>query len=202
MPGPMQPKRSEHADLHVHAMDNLRFIRATMEGAARFTAVSGWGQIVVGMTALAAAWVASLQPTAESWFFVWALEAGIGFIVTAVAIIIKARRTGNSLLSRPARKFALGFLPALYVGGILTVLLYRSGSLELVPGVWLLLYGAAVVAAGVFSVPLVPVMGLSFLALGTVALFSPLTWGNALLAAGFGVLHLVFGVLIVRRHGG
>ena len=52
-------------------MDNLRFIRETMEGAARFTAVSGTGEIAVGMTALVAAYLASRQENQVAWLGVW-----------------------------------------------------------------------------------------------------------------------------------
>ena len=66
----------------------------------------------------------------------------------------------------------------------------------------LLLYGTALVAGGALSVRIVPVMGLAFMALGIAALGAPAAWGNAFMAAGFGGLHIVFGLVIARRYGG
>jgi hypothetical protein len=106
------------------------------------------------------------------------------------------------LRSGPAKKFALGLLPALLAGALLSAALYRSGSYELLPAVWLLLYGSAVSAAGTFSVRPVPAMGVCFLALGALASLAPSSWGNTLLILGFGGLHLAFGWVIGRRYGG
>jgi hypothetical protein len=87
-------------------------------------------------------------------------------------------------------------------GALLTLVMNEHQLVALLPGVWMLLYGVGVVAAGTFSVRIVPVMGLAFMVVGSVALVGPATWGTAFMAAGFGGLHLFFGTLIARRHGG
>jgi hypothetical protein len=107
-----------------------------------------------------------------------------------------------SLLSGPGRKFALSLSPPLVAGALLTAVLYRAQVVELIPGMWLLLYGVGIVTGGAFSVKIVPVMGLGFMLVGAAALFCPAAWGNSLMAAGFGGLHLIFGIIIARRHGG
>jgi hypothetical protein len=183
------------------ALDNLRYIRATMERAGSFTAVPGWGQVAVGITALAAAVVAARQQSTLNWLVVWLAEAILALAIGGWTMVRKARAVNDSLLSGPGRRFGLSFLPPLLVGGLLTVALHFGGARHLLPAVWLLLYGTGVVTGGAFSVRVVPVMGLGFLLLGTVALFTP-TLGNWLLAAGFGGLHIVFGFWIARRYGG
>src|SRR5215207_3896566 len=176
--------------LHSRAMDNLRFIRETMEQAAAFTAVSGWGTVAAGGVALVAAYVASVQPTVERWLGVWLTTAATALVVSGTATTRKAARAQMPLLSGPGRKFVLGFSPPMLVGALLTLVLFRAGLVEVLPGLWLLLYGTAVVAAGAFSARIVPVMGLTFMTLGAVALFVPPAWHEGLLAAGFGGLHV------------
>jgi hypothetical protein len=183
-------------------MDNLRFIRETMERASSFTAVSGWGQVAIGVTAAGAALVASQQATTQAWLVVWIVEAVLSLLISVAAMTRKAHAAGAPLLSGPGRKVAFSLSPSLVVGALLTVALYRAGLTGAIPAVWLLLYGTGVVTGGMFSVGIVPVMGLCFMFLGAVALFCSPAWGNYFMAAGFGGLHIIFGVIITRRHGG
>ena len=188
--------------LHARAMDNLRYIRETMERAGSFTAVSGWGQVVTGVAALGAAWIAHRQATPQDWLATWAVAAVVSAGVGVLTTLMKSRAARMPMLSGPGRKFMLNLVPPLAAGGILTLVLFQAGLTGLLPGMWLLLFGVGIVAGGAFSVPAVPVMGLGFMALGSVALFSPTGWGDAYMAAGFGGLHIVFGTLIARRYGG
>jgi hypothetical protein len=187
--------------LPVGAADDLRFIRETMARSSSFTAVPGWGQIAMGATALATAWIASRQTSSLAWFHTWIGEALVAAAIALVAVQMKAQRTAVPLTSGPGRKFAFSFLPPVAVGALLTPMLFRAGLAHSLPGTWLLLYGAGVVTGGAFSVPIVPVMGASFMLTGVVALLAP-AWGNVCMAAGFGGLHILFGILIARRHGG
>jgi hypothetical protein len=197
--------RSRHprpVPMHTHAIDDLRFIRETMESAASFTAVPGWGGVLMGVTALAAALLASLRPGTAWWVLTWGVEAFIALAAGALAMFLKARKAGTSILSSPGRKFVLGLSPPMLAAAVLTVVIFRAGLSGLLPGVWLLLYGAGVVTGGAFSVKVVPVMGLCFMLAGAMALFSPAAWGNWLMAAGFGGIHIIFGIIIARRYGG
>ncbi|HET9453230.1 MAG TPA: hypothetical protein VFO66_03005 [Gemmatimonadaceae bacterium] len=189
-------------EMHVRAMDNLRFIRETMERAGSFTAISGWGEVAIGIIALVAAAVASFQTAPRAWIAVWLADALLSLVIAASTIGAKASALKIPLHSEPARKFVFSFSPPMIAGGILTAVLVVNQQTTLLPGVWLILYGAGVVTAGTYSVRIVPVMGAAFMAVGTIALVAPAAWGNALMAAGFGGLHIVFGALIARRHGG
>jgi hypothetical protein len=173
-----------------------------MESAAEFTAVPGWGGVTMGATALAAAWLAARQNTPRAWLAVWLAEAFVAVAIAAPAAATKARRANSSLFSGPGRKFVLSFAPPIFVGGLLTFALFQLGAMAALPGVWLLLYGTAIVTGGAFSVRAVPIMGLCVMGLGGAALFAPASWGNSFMAAGFGLVHIAFGLWIALRYGG
>ncbi len=194
--------RPEPVEIHAHAMDNLRYIRRTIERAGSFTAVPGLGGVLMGSTALVAAWIAGPGASSGFWLSVWLVEAALALSIGIVGAAVKSRRARLPLLSGPGRKFVAGFAPAMIAGGVLSSVLFRAGMGDLLPGTWLLLYGAGVVAGGWASVRIVPLMGACFMAVGAAALlFSP-SPGDILLAAGFGGLHIVFGTIIAVKYGG
>jgi hypothetical protein len=192
---------SEPVPIDRRAADNLRFIRDTMERAGSFTAVPGWGGVVIGVTALVTG-MFSVGLGERRQFFFWLAEAVLALAIAVAAVKLKSKRLDLSLQSRAARRALLSFMPPLLAGAVLTAVLYRLDVLHVLPGLWLLLYGASVVTGGAFSVRIVPVMGLCFMFLGALCLAAPPGWGNWFLMAGFGVLHVAFGIGIARRHGG
>lgn len=173
-----------------------------MENAAEFTAVPGWGGVAMGVTALGAAVLAARQSTPRGWLAVWLVEVFVAVTIAAATAATKAKRANSSLFTGPGRKFVLSFAPPIFVGGLLTFALFQLGAIAALPGVWLLLYGAAIVTGGAFSVRAVPILGVCMMMLGTGALFSPGPWGNYFMAAGFGVVHIAFGVWIALKYGG
>jgi hypothetical protein len=199
---PLRSSPPEPIPIDARAADHLRYIRETMERAGEFTAVPGWGGVAMGITAIAAAFAASWQTSSRAWLTVWLVEAFIAVAIAAPAAATKAHRANSALFSGPGRKFLLSFAPPIIVGGLLTVELFRRGAISDLPGIWLLLYGTAIVTGGAFSARVVPLMGLCLMGIGSVALFAPAGWGDAFMAAGFGVLQIGFGLWIVRHHGG
>lgn len=198
----MQPNQSRPPSaLHEHAQDNLRFIRAAMERSTAFTGVSGLGYGLAGASALFATYIAAQQETEASWLSVWMLELCIGAIVAFVLTARKAARQGSSLLSTSGRKLLVAFLPTMVAGGVITLAFFLNDLVALLPGIWLSLYGAAVMTAGAWSVRIIPVMGAAFLCLGAFTLLAPVN-ADLMLAAGFGGLHIVFGIIIGRQYGG
>jgi hypothetical protein len=202
MASPQPIARPGAEPLHARAMDDLSFIRRTMERATAFTAVPGWGGVAMGVTGSIAAVVAARTGTAIGWVACWLTAAFVALLIGGWAMAVKARRAGTPVFSWSGRQFVLSFLPPLAVGALLTIVLVRNGLMQALPGTWLLLYGSGVITGGAFSVRAVPVMGVCFMLLGGVALFGPAPWGNLLMGAGFGGLHLLFGLLIARRYGG
>ena len=198
----MATPRPEPVQLQAHAMDNLRYIRETIERAGSFTAVPGIGGMLMGSTALAAAWLADRQTGSVTWLAVWIAECLLALTIGVIGAAIKSRRVNMALLSGPGRKFIAGSAPAMLAAAFLTIVLFRQGFGALLPGVWLLLYGAGVVSGGGASVKIVPLMGACFMVFGAAALLLPQGFGDIFLAAGFGGLHILFGTIIAVKYGG
>lgn len=195
-------EQNEPVNLSDRAIDNLRFIRETMERSTHFTAVPGYGGILMGVTAVAAAYIANQQVYLVNALRVWLAEAALAFLIGLLAMWQKTKISGGSLFSAPARKFAFGFAPPLIAGVIIVLGLWSYGHYHVMAPVCIVCYGVAVICGGSFSVPVVPVMGWCFLALGAVAFAMPSNYGDLMMAASFGVLHIIFGAVIARRYGG
>lgn len=198
----IRKEKNEPVNIGDRALDNLQFIRETMERSAVFTSVPGYGGIFMGATAIAAAVIANSQPLIRDWLMVWLIEAflaaGIGFF----AMWQKSKITKTSLFSVPARKFALNFLPPILCAIFITLGLWRFGHFEVMIPIWILLYGAAIVCGGANSVKIVPVAGWFFIALGAIAFFLPAGFGNVFMGLSFGILHIVFGAIVAWKYGG
>ncbi len=193
---------NEPINIGDRAIDNLQFIRETMERSTVFTSVPGYGGILMGATAVAAAYIASSQISVRDWLIVWLTEAVLAFFIGLLAMWQKTKLSKTSILSTPAKKLVLNSLPPMLCGVFITLGLWRLGHFEAMIPVWILCYGAAVVCGGSFSVKPVPLMGWCFMALGAAAFFLPANYGNWMMAASFGVLHIAFGFIIGRKFGG
>jgi len=200
-PALTRPGREPPA-LHSRAIADLRFIRETMASVGSYTAFSGWGLIIVGFGALISGALASHRAIIAERIAIWLLDAGFSIVLGAGASILKAKAAGQPLFAGPIRKFSLSFAPAILAGAVFTWSMMRSPAVASLPGLWLLLYGAGLAAAGTLSVWVIPTMGACFFVLGVIALLMPIEWGNALLTAGFGGIHIAFGAVIARRYGG
>jgi len=192
----------EPAPIHEHAISNLRYIREAMERAGSFTSITGWGGVMVGLTAVVATVIAHRVPTEHAWMWVWLIEAAIAGTIAGVTMAIKARRANVSFTGAPARRFFVSYFAPVIAGAALTIVLWRIGAYSALPAAWLLLYGASFVSSGAYSIRVVPFMGVSFMLLGLVACFVPFTIGNVLMGVGFGGVHIIFGLLIARNYGG
>jgi len=190
--------------LRDHAVDNLRYIRETMERASAFTSIPGWGGFLIGITALATTAIAEPMTAwnPRGWLMTWLAEAVIAAVIGGVTMRRKGLRAETPFMSGAARRFFISYFAPLIAGAVMTLALIRGGTLEPLPSVWLLLYGAAFVSSGAFSIRVIPVMGFCFMIFGAAAAFVPLAVGNLLLGAAFGGLHIIFGLKIARNYGG
>ncbi len=192
---------SAHAQLEPLA--ELKFIRQTMEQSASFSAISGWGLVAVGASALAAAAVAARFGDGPTpWLRIWIAEAILAAAIAGATSYRKAMRNGSPLSSGPARKVALGILPAVVCGAALTPLLYHAGLVQQIPAMWMLLYGAGMISGGMASTAPLPLMGAFFMAAGLAALGTGFASMNAAMAATFGGIHAAFGLIMIRRNDG
>ena len=198
----LETDEREPVNIGERAFDNLQFIRETMEGSTVFTTVPGYGGMLMGATAIAAAFVAASQVKIKDWLIVWLCEAVLAFFIGLVTMWQKTKIAETSLLSAPAKKMIFSSLPPMLCGVFITLGLWRAGHFEVMIPVWILCYGAAVVCGGAFSVKAVPLMGWCFIALGAAAFGLPNSLGNLMMAASFGVLHIIFGIVIARKFGG
>jgi hypothetical protein len=204
----MNPDRPEHDEfpppipLPLRAADDLRYIREAIERAAEFTSISGYGLVAVGLTALVTAAIAPRNLASDRWVIVWLGEALLAIAISIWTSVLKSQRLEVPLFGATGRRFMLAFATPAAAGAVITAALLLARTNTLLPGTWLLLYGAAVAGGGSYSVGSVPAMGAAFMALGTLAMFAPAAWANVILGAGFGLLHVVFGAWIARRHGG
>ncbi|HEV8612855.1 MAG TPA: hypothetical protein VGQ73_05040 [Gemmatimonadales bacterium] len=199
-----RPTRSspDPTPLHHRALEDLSFIRDTIARAGTVTSVPGWGGVGMGATALLASWIASRQASGAEWIAVWMAEAVLALGLGGAAMVRKADAAKTPLFNRAGKLFVRAFVPPILAGAVLTAVFYRSGLVQLLPGLWLLLYGTAVTTAGAHSARIVPLMGMSFMALGVAAFLAPAGWGNPLMALGFGGLQIGFGLIIARKYGG
>jgi uncharacterized membrane protein HdeD (DUF308 family) len=198
---PASPLKSPVA-LADRATESLDFIRSTMERSAAFTALPGRGGMAMGVIGIAAGLLSWNQPAPRTWLLIWVAAAALAATIGFVAMWRKARNAGMPLWSAAGRRFAQAIIPALAAGAALTMAAAVEGREAHLPGTWLLLYGAAVIAAASASVRVLTAFGGALMTLGIAALALPLQWGTLCLAVGFGGLHIVFGFIVARRYGG
>jgi hypothetical protein len=187
------------------ALGTLSYIRASIDAAGSL-AVPGAAGILMGTLGLIATVFASLNGLRAHWLEIWLCTAVIASLLGGALMARQAARRAGTLFSTPLRKFALCLSPALLGGAVLTFVLWNAGMERLIPGMWLLLYGCGVISASTvtnaINLRLIVSMGALFIVLGAIAFAAPRATHTLLLGGGFGLLHLIFGVLIGRMNHG
>jgi uncharacterized BrkB/YihY/UPF0761 family membrane protein len=187
------------------ALGTLAYIRASIESSGSM-AVPGMAGIVMGGIGIVATIVASVPRGAPHWLGIWLVAAAVAFALGGAMMAREAAQSGHARYLGPVRKFLLCLCPALLTGAALTFVLWRAGTTGLIPGVWLLLYGCAVLSASTVTIArtmrLICIMGVLFMLLGLLAFAAPPGTHTLILGMGFGALHTIFGILIGQvSHG-
>jgi hypothetical protein len=196
------PRSNNTVAIDSHALGTLNYIRASIEAAGAF-AVPGIAGIAMGVVGIVATLVASIPGLTAYWLEIWLIAAMAAAASGVLFIARHSRQPAAGMLYRgPARKFVLSLCPSLLAGAVLTVVLRQEGLSSLIPGAWLVLYGCAVLSASMMTnaaiMRRIAMMGGLFVVCGVVAFQIGPRWHNLALGLGFGVLHLVFGILIGR----
>lgn len=199
---PSPAARSEPTPIGHSAAENLRYIRSAIEASQTFTTVPGKGCIAMGIAALLAAGLESVPTLADHWLPIWLIAAVASCAVALFFMELKAQAEGLSLRRSVAVRFFLTLAPAFVAGGVLTVALADVVGRDVIAAIWMLMYGVGIAACGVYSIPVVLIAGFAFMGLGTATFAAPPGWAPALLALGFGGIHLVLGAIVIRNHGG
>jgi hypothetical protein len=206
-PGAAFPVQSEApAAIESRALGTLAYIRASIESSSSMD-VPGMAGIVMGIIGVLTAIMVSLPRWAPHWLGIWLVAAAVSLLLGGALMARQIARRGHTRYLGPARKFLLCLCPALFAGAVLTLVLWTAGMTSVIPGMWLLLYGCAVLSASTVTTAgitrLIGIMGALFVALGLMTFALPTTAHTAMLGLGFGVLHIIFGILIGRStHGG
>jgi hypothetical protein len=183
------------------ALGTLAYIRTSIESSSSMD-VPGMAGIVMGIIGLLAAIVVSLPRWGTHWLGIWLAAAGVAFLLGGGLVARQIVQRGHTRYLGPARKFLLCLCPALLAGAVLTVVFETTRMTAVIPGMWLLLYGCAVLSASTVTIAgiarLICIMGGLFVVLGTITFALPATIHTAMLGLGFGVLHIIFGFLIGR----
>jgi hypothetical protein len=188
------------------ALGTLAYIRASIDSSSSMD-VPGMAGIVMGIIGVLAAIVVSLPQLAPHWLGIWLFAAALALLLGGALVARQIAQRGHTRYLGPARKFLLCLCPALLAGAVLTWVLWAAGETHVIPGMWLLLYGCAVLSASTVTITgiarLIGIMGVLFAALGSMTFALPTVAHTAMLGLGFGVLHIIFGILIGRSaHGG
>ncbi|MEO8036465.1 MAG: hypothetical protein ABI837_18655 [Acidobacteriota bacterium] len=195
---------ADPASIHEHTLDNLRYIRKPLEKAGSYTSIPGWGAVAIGITALVTCVIAQGPSGGRPrvWLTIWLGEAVVAASIGVLTMWRKTRQPAHAFRMNASRRLMASSLAPLLSAALLTLVAADLGDYVLMPPLWLLFYGSAFVSSRAFALRVVPIMGLSFLLLGGAACAVSLPAGNILLGIGFGGVHIVFGLIIARSHGG
>jgi len=195
------------------ARENLRVIRQTMERSTKYSTLSGLSGILIGLSAIVSVIATSrilharyhahqpLQSAYPSLGVLWLCELALAVGIEFACNKRRARYVGKRVASPLGAHIIVAALPA-FVGALaLTAFFALHGLAALVWGIWMLTYGLAICAVGLFSVRPVSYLGSAFVLAGAVTLLLPTQLQLFMMGLTFGGFHIVYGALMGRKHG-
>jgi len=192
------------------SIEDIKAIRKIMEESSRFLSLSGLSGIYAGVTAIAGALVAYFfilnsgsikEPLAIRWQLI--ADASIVLVLSVLFSLYfslkKARRDGKNVLTPISKRLLLNLMIPLATGGIFVIMLLIHNYIQLIVPCFLIFYGLALVNAGKFTFGEVYYLGVLEIITGLVSAFVP---GRDLLfwIIGFGILHIIYGLLLYRKY--
>lgn len=191
------------------AEEHLRVIRDLMERSTKYSTFSGLSGILAGIASILGCLVTQRlqtlypQPADFRAPFLLTWSAVILFAIGADYLLTKRRaaRVGKLILSRLGKQMALASAPGLGTGALLTLYFMQKNMLPDIYPVWMLCYGIAVSAVGLFSQREVSLLGAAFLLAGAATLLLFPTLGLPMMAITFGGFHIVYALAVSRREG-
>jgi len=188
-----------------HAEHTLETIRTLMERSQRYEHVSGYSGLLAGATALSGSAVLGFRwlhlPPQASFALVWGTVFGVAFAGHLLLTFGRARQRGEPVWSRQARTVLLAVLPVFGAALAITAMVWRLDRLDLLPALWLTMYGCGALATRFFAPRSIAWLGATCLALGVISLLAPHSHPILTMGIGFGATHIGFGVgvLVAER---
>jgi len=203
------------------SIEDIKAIRKIMEESSRFLSLSGLSGVFAGVTAIAGALVAyffildngsihydeyfrSLSAK-ETFSLRWKLIADAASVLVLSILfslyfsIKKAKRDGKNFWTPVSRRMLINLLIPLATGGIFVIVLLYQNHIQLIVPVFLIFYGLALVNAGKFTFGEIFYLGILEIITGLVSAFFP-GWGVIFWIFGFGILHIIYGLVMYRKY--
>src|ERR1700722_18546316 len=151
-PNPAIPAQSEApVAIESRALGTLAYIRTSIESSSSMD-VPGMAGIVMGLIGVLATIVVSQPRFAPHWLAIWLIAAAAALLLGGALVARQIARRGHTRYLGPTRKFLLCLCPALLAGAVLTWVLWTVRMTSVIPGMWLLLYGCAVLSASTVTI--------------------------------------------------
>ena len=205
-------------DKQQQSLETLQNIRSMMEQSSRFISLSGLSGISAGICALTGAAVsydyvygykdyiinedvAIVQALANdysillnTWLFWIAATTFISALLSAFFFTwVKSRKQGIPMWGKTAKRLMINMCIPLLAGSVFIFRMLHFGTFGLVAPGCLIFYGLALINASKYTLPEVRYLGYAQLVLGIINLWF-VGFGLYFWAAGFGILHIVYGV--------